>query len=252
MPAAPLPNPNLAALPNPPPLPVNTHHQPNEAVTWAELQQAIHNATVGLTTPQNPIGTYIPGRSPFAAWIVNTPTPTSYRDIHWEVPYDGLTDPTDHIHAFDNRLMLYSDNDGFKCKVFPQTLSPNAIKVWWNTLAPGSIQSWEQLTSEFQKRYVTARQVPITMVDLAQCKQSDDQTLKQYSDTFWILYGKIRDPIPTEAIRAFQNGLQASRNTALLCTLVHDRPVDINTLMHIVHDFQLVDSMLESEQRHRL
>jgi len=102
MPLAPLPNLNSATLPNPPSHLVNTHHRPNETVTWAELQQAIHNSTVGITTPQNAIGTYIPGRSPFAAWILNTPTPTSYRDIHWEVPYDGLTDPTDHMHAFEN------------------------------------------------------------------------------------------------------------------------------------------------------
>jgi len=83
------------------------------------------------------------------------------------------------------------------------------------------------------------------MVDLAQCK-------KQYSDAFWKLYGKIRDPIPTEAIRAFQNGLQASRNTALLRTLVHDRLIDIKTLMHIVHEFQMVDSILETEQERKL
>lgn len=139
----------------------------NHIVTWAELQQAIHNATLGLVTPKNVVGTYVPGRSPFVQWILDTPTPTSYHDIHWESPYDGLAYPADHIHASENRLMLYSNNEGFKCKVFPQTLSPNAIKVWWNTLAPGSIQSWAQLTTEFQKRYVTTRQVPVTMVDLA-------------------------------------------------------------------------------------
>jgi len=107
--------------------------------------------------PQNAVGTYVPGRYPFAPWILNTPTLAGYRDIHWESPYNGLTDPANHIHAFENWLILYLDNEGFKCKVFPKTLSPNAIKVWWNTLAPGSIQRWAQLTTEFQKIYVTAR-----------------------------------------------------------------------------------------------
>jgi len=34
--------------------------------------------------------------------------------------------------------------------------------------------------------------------------------------------------------------------------MVHNLPTDINTLMHIIHDFQIVDSMLESEQKHKL
>lgn len=73
-------------------------------------------------------------------------------------------------------MSLYSQNDALKCKVFPSSLRPTALR-WFNGLRKGSIHNFEELIQEFGAWFMTCNRVPQPIDALLSMKMGDGETL---------------------------------------------------------------------------
>ena len=90
--------------------------------------------------------------------------------------YNGSTDPVEHVSHFDQRIAIYSKNKVLICKVFPSSLSPLAMR-WFDSLAEGSVHSFEELTKAFGERFLTCNQVPRPLDSLVSMSLREGETL---------------------------------------------------------------------------
>ena len=58
-------------------------------------------------------------------------------------PFDGSTDPLDHLEGYKGLMMLQDASDIFFCLAFPTTLK-KAARVWYSGLQPESIYFFKQ------------------------------------------------------------------------------------------------------------
>ena len=73
--------------------------------------------------------------------------------------YNSRTDPVEHVSHFNQRMVVHSKNEILKCKVFPSSLGPVAMR-WFDGLGVGSIDSFKELTLAFGSHFITCNRVP--------------------------------------------------------------------------------------------
>ena len=65
-----------------------------------------------------------------------------------DAKYDGIGDPTNHLENYRSLMELNSSMNTFKCLAFVITLIIVARR-WFQTLRPGTIFSFRQLSESF-------------------------------------------------------------------------------------------------------
>ena len=79
--------------------------------------------------------------------------------------FNGKSDPVDHIFNFQQKMALETRNEAIVYKVFSTTLIGPTL-AWFRQLPEKSIDSFEDLCTQFIKQYNSNRQQQKTMVDL--------------------------------------------------------------------------------------
>ncbi|MQL91471.1 hypothetical protein Taro_024089, partial [Colocasia esculenta] len=121
-------------------------------------------------------------RSPFIAEILEArvspklPLPTI-------APYDGTSDPTDHIHGFESHMVFHGASDAAKCWAFPATLKETA-RAWFEALPAGSISSFHHLKKSFRDNFLGGRSQPRTAASLLTVRQKKGEALWDYVKRF--------------------------------------------------------------------
>ncbi|RZS13818.1 hypothetical protein BHM03_00045434 [Ensete ventricosum] len=161
------------------------HHPPNEVMTEnsnASVSQSMSRSRNVMRTPPEPniissdstnsmreqlrqvnqrldevlrdfvkskevVGETTKGGSPFIPKIQDKPVPSGFRLPILE-PYDGSTDPSEHVGMFRAQMALYDTSDALMCCAFPTTLRGSA-RMWYSWLKLSSISSFDHLTREF-------------------------------------------------------------------------------------------------------
>ena len=72
-------------------------------------------------------------------------------------PYDGTTDPLDHVESYKTMMMIQGASDALLCIAFLATLR-KAARAWYSGLTPRSIQSFRQLEKPFVAHFNGSRQ----------------------------------------------------------------------------------------------
>ena len=103
-------------------------------------------------------------RSLFIEWIVEEPKKKEFVVCTFK-QFNGKSDPVDHIFNFQQKMALETRNEAILCKVFSTTLTGPAL-AWFRQLPEKSIDSFEELCTQFIKQYNSNRQQQKTMADL--------------------------------------------------------------------------------------
>ena len=127
-------------------------------------------------------------------------------------PYDGSTDPIDHLESYKAVMMIQETTDTLLCIDF-LTIIRKATRAWYFGLQSGSINSFEQLEHSFVAHFSTSRKVPRISDSLFSIKQDETETLRDFMAHFNTAVLEVRDLNENMAISTMKRGLRESRFT---------------------------------------
>ncbi|PWA39692.1 reverse transcriptase domain-containing protein [Artemisia annua] len=93
--------------------------------------------------------------------------------------YDGLSDPDDHLTVFMGTMDVHKLPEPAWCHFFHITLY-GAVRFWYDNLAPGSINGFDQLRSKFRANFLQQRRFQKTQAGILGIRQRPEESLKDY------------------------------------------------------------------------
>ncbi|XP_073110866.1 uncharacterized protein [Elaeis guineensis] len=151
---------------------------------------------------------------PLSQLILDKPIPSRFKMPHVE-PYDGSTDPVDHLESYKALMTIQGATDALLCIGFPATLR-KAARAWYSDLRSGSIYSFGQLEHTFVAHFSTSRKPPRISDSFFSLKQGENETLRYFVTRFNTITLEVRDLNEDMAISAMKRGLRRSRFTYFL------------------------------------
>ncbi|RZR83740.1 hypothetical protein BHM03_00010469 [Ensete ventricosum] len=148
------------------------------------------------------------GGSSFAPKILDKLIPSNFRLPTLE-PYDGSTDPSEHVAAFRAQIALFDTSDTLMCRTIPTTLRGPAL-MWYNRLKPSSISSFDHFAKEFELNFMASSCPRPTAASLLGLTQGSDESLAQFVGRFAAEVRRMPNTYSTLAIQAFLMGLRPS------------------------------------------
>ena len=146
---------------------------------------------------------------PLSRFILEELIPSQFKMPHVE-PYDGSTDPIDHLESYKALMTIQGATDALLCIGFPTTLR-KAARAWYSDLRSGGIHSFEQLEHFFMAHFSTSRKSLRTLDSLFSLKQEENETLRHFMVRFNAATLEVRDLNEDMAISAIKRGLKGSR-----------------------------------------
>ncbi|RRT62554.1 hypothetical protein B296_00010319 [Ensete ventricosum] len=128
------------------------------------------------------IGESSKGSSPFTPEIQGKPLKATFR-LPTLDPYDGSSNPTEHIAAFHAQMAMYDTSDVLMCRAFPTTLR-GLTRTWYSRLKPASISSFDLLAKEFELNFLASVRPKPTTTSLLGLVQESDEPLSQFVGRF--------------------------------------------------------------------
>ncbi|KAJ1395126.1 Aspartic peptidase domain superfamily [Sesbania bispinosa] len=130
-------------------------------VTQRELRQLLQNKH----SPPNAIFDLEP---PLADVVTTIPYPGGYQPptIH---KFDGTGSAKEHIMSFLDDLGIHRSDKNLRLKEFSKSLSGRAF-TWYAKLKPYSIETWEDLVTEFCGKFLE-EEGALHIMDLGRCKE---------------------------------------------------------------------------------
>ncbi|XP_038970589.1 uncharacterized protein LOC120104129 [Phoenix dactylifera] len=98
-------------------------------------------------------------------------------------PYNGTTDPLDHLESYQALMALQGSSEVVLCKAFSAILRGTA-RLWFSGLKPSTVSSFEQLGRQFATNFVASRRQQRTSDFLLDIKQKEGESLKDYINRF--------------------------------------------------------------------
>ncbi|XP_057452294.1 uncharacterized protein LOC130744120 [Lotus japonicus] len=100
--------------------------------------------------------------------------------------------------------------DAVKCWIFPSAFKGTAM-AWFTTLPRGSITNFRDFSSKFLVQFSASKIKQVTIDDLYNVRQLEQETLKQYVKRYNMASVKNEESEPQACVRAFKNGLLPGR-----------------------------------------
>ncbi|XP_065861325.1 uncharacterized protein [Euphorbia lathyris] len=181
--------------------------------------------------------------SPFAAWIEAEKTDRAFKIPNLAI-YTGVDNPEAHVRKYRILLKLNRATEHVLCKMFVTTLGGPAYG-WFQSLPPGSINNFDQLSREFCAKFAGCIPPVVKSGKLFELKQKANESLREYVDTFNQLCIQIIDVDISVAVECFV------RNTtckSLQEDLMRKKPTSMAELMERCKDFIEVDDIRRGSQ----
>ncbi|XP_048502817.1 uncharacterized protein LOC125498620 [Beta vulgaris subsp. vulgaris] len=124
-------------------------------------------------------------------------------------PFDGTTDPDDHLSAYKHQMYVQGVDDATWCKNFPATLKGVAQK-WFNNLPPNSVNNFTELSILFTSHFVANRQEQKPSMHLGKVVQGPKEALRSYVKSFKFDLVKKKISTLTEALKEAEAFIHAT------------------------------------------
>ncbi|RWW73964.1 hypothetical protein BHE74_00018115, partial [Ensete ventricosum] len=144
-----------------------------------QVNQRLDEVQKDFVRSKEEVGETTKGRSSFTPEILDKPIPSNFRLSTLE-PYDGSTEPTEHVAAFRAQMALYDTFDALMCHTFPTTLRGPA-RMWYSQIKPSSISSFDQFAKEFELNFIASSSLRPTTASLLSLAQRNDEPLANSS-----------------------------------------------------------------------
>ncbi|KAJ1416318.1 Retrotransposon gag domain [Sesbania bispinosa] len=183
-------------------------------VTQKELRQHLQNK-------QGPPNAVFDLEPPLTSTIMITPYPNGYQLPTFR-KFDGTGSAKEHIMSFLDDLGIYRNNKDLRLKEFSKSLSGRAF-IWYTKLRPYSINTWEELVTEFCGKFLE-EEGALHIMDLRRVKQKE--LMKKAADVTNALNRQGKRAKETEGVfdicmaegrekkKAFRNGRTSSGMTS--------------------------------------
>ncbi|XP_038976592.1 uncharacterized protein LOC120107395 [Phoenix dactylifera] len=165
-------------------------------------------------------------RSPFSQQIEEEPVPPRFKMPQVE-PYNGRTDPLDHLESYRALMALQGASEALLCKAFPATLR-GAAWLWFTGLKPSTISSFEQLGRQFASTFAASRPQRRTSDSLLDIKQKEGESLREYLDRFTAATWEVRELDQSIAMSALKTGARSYR---FLFSIEKNFPADLTEML---------------------
>ncbi|KAK1418215.1 hypothetical protein QVD17_27358 [Tagetes erecta] len=170
---------------------LNHYQYPYHNYPWQAPQFSYTQPLVSVAPAQNLEGLdddlsrpYMPeDGSKFSQRIANFKFPPKTKMPANVKTYDGLGDPDDHLELFTGAAKVEQWSMPIWCHMFAQTLSGPA-RLWFNSLPPGSIDSFRDLKRSFQANFMQQKRYTRDPVELHNIKQRDDEDLRAFMERY--------------------------------------------------------------------
>ncbi|XP_057549010.1 uncharacterized protein LOC130827344 [Amaranthus tricolor] len=107
--------------------------------------------------------------------------------------FDGTSCPEEHLMAYKNLMLLYTNDPSLWCKFFPTTLTGVAL-TWYTSLPGGSIHNFAQLEEKFLGHFVASRRQEKSNFHLLSITQLEGESISSYLKKFHEAVLKAHDP----------------------------------------------------------
>lgn len=102
--------------------------------------------------------------------------------LNFEIPkydkYNGKSDPRDHIREFCTMSLEFSHDDTYMMRLFLWSLGGQMME-WLSKIMP-PIRSFEELVNKFVSQYSYNIQHEVTMLDLCNTKQKNNEPFMMF------------------------------------------------------------------------
>ncbi|RRT67399.1 hypothetical protein B296_00017911 [Ensete ventricosum] len=206
-----------------------------------QVNQRLDEVQKDFVRSKEEVGETTKGGSSFTPEILDKPIPSSFRLSTLE-PYDGSTEPTEHVAAFRAQMALYDTFDALMCHTFPTTLRGLA-RMWYSRIKLSSISSFDQFTKEFELNFIASSSLRPTAASLLNLAQGNDEPLAQFISRFSAEIQRMPDTHLTLAIQAFLMGLRPSR---FFWSLIERPPSMMPEMLQWASQYVAVESLGDS------
>ncbi|XP_057517940.1 uncharacterized protein LOC130798860 [Amaranthus tricolor] len=107
--------------------------------------------------------------------------------------FDGTSCPEEHLMAYKNLMLLYTNDPSLWCKFFPTTLTGVAL-TWYTSLPGGSIHNFAQLEEKFLGHFVASRRQEKSNFHLLSITQLEGESISSYLKKFHEAVLEAHDP----------------------------------------------------------
>ena len=137
--------------------------------------------------------------SPFPDFVLQTELPRG-----WKLPkftkFSGDVEEStvEHIARYQTELGDLVNNEDFRLKYFPNSLTKNAF-TWFTTLPPQSLHTWAQLEKLFHEQFQMG-QSRMTLTELSEIKRKSTESVDQYLNRFRLLKARCFTQVPEQEL----------------------------------------------------
>nr|KYP35324.1 hypothetical protein KK1_043640 [Cajanus cajan]KYP35325.1 hypothetical protein KK1_043641 [Cajanus cajan] len=170
---------------------------------------------------------------------------------HWKsLPiekYDGSTDPEEHLNVFLTQATLSTQDDSALCRIFPTSLKGRALS-WFTRLLSSSIDSFNELSSQFMLQFAISKPYKMTSLALAGVRQEKKESLRCFMDRFNKIAMEIGDLNPAVALDQLSTALRPGPFMNSLCK---KPPGDMNDLRRRAEKYMQMEELAETRNQAR-